>query len=186
MVERAADGTITTVVPKISALYSSTGGFHPNAIHYYPSDDSYTIGDRNPNLFVKITRQGQLLWQFGGSNPKGNHFHGTWQVNHGHQLLDNGHFLFFNNGAMGQSTVLEFALDESTWTATEVFRYVPPQASLVLGDVERLPNGNTLVTDSNSGVIEEISPAGAPVQRFSTGSFGYADFRTSLYGPPPR
>ena len=44
--------------------------FHTNSVHYYPGDDSYTVGDRNPSLYVKLTREGQLVWQFGGTNPK--------------------------------------------------------------------------------------------------------------------
>ena len=30
----------------------------------------YTLGDRNPNLYVKVSRTGQLIWQLGGTNPK--------------------------------------------------------------------------------------------------------------------
>lgn len=184
LIERSPDGTIKTVVSNINTLYNSNG-YHTNSIHYHPADDTYTLGDRNPNLFVKITRDGQLLWQFGGNNPIGNHFPASWQVNHGHHFLDNGNMVFFNNGNGGQSTVFEYALDESSWTATEVFRY-SSNTSMVLGDAQKLPNGNYLVTYSNSGVMEEVNPSGSVVQSFTASSFGYADFRESLYGPPPR
>ena len=51
--------------------------------------------------------------------------------------------------------------------------------------MQRLPNGNTLITYSTDGVILEVDPSWATVQTL-TGSYGYADWRETLYGPPPR
>jgi hypothetical protein len=189
LVERAADGTITVLVEDFTSLYNSNT-FHPNAIHYHPSDESYTISDRNPNLFVKVTRQGELVWQFGGTNPIADAFTGfdPWQVNHGHHVLPNGNFLFFNNGQSGQGTTIrEFSLDTTTWTATEVWSHPGGDVgSGTLGDAERLPNGNTLITYSGDGVIHEVTPTHEIVMEISLGGLGYSDYRDSLYGPPPR
>jgi hypothetical protein len=192
LVEVSASGAITTIVPDFSTLYTATA-FHPNAIHYYPSDDTYTISDRFSSLFVKITRAGELIWQLGGKNPvdptKFFTVEGAaWQVNHGHQLLGNGNFLFFNNSGDGtQSTAREYALDTSAWTATSVWTYQASGInSVVLGDAERLPNGNTLVTYSTSATIQEIDPSGNVVMSIKGLEFGYSDFRESLYGQPPR
>src|SRR6185503_3465592 len=67
LLERSPDGTIRTVVRIDNNIYRSTT-FHANSILYHAADDSYTIGDRNPNLYVKISRAtGAVLWQFGGS-----------------------------------------------------------------------------------------------------------------------
>ena len=41
------------------------------------------------------------------------------------------------------------------------------------------------MTFSTSGQIHEISPTGALVASFTSLSFGYAEFRESLYGAPP-
>lgn len=193
LIERSPDGTIKTVVRIDSNIYQSNT-FHANAIHYRPSDDTYTIGDRNPNLFVKISHQGQLLWQFGGNcsnSPATKCAGGNWQVNHGHQLLDDGHFVFFNNGAGGgsQSTAYEYELIESdsSLTANQVWSYqANGVSSMVLGDVERLPNGNNLVVFSNSGAMHEVDSASKLVASYSASSFGYGEFRESLYGPPLR
>jgi len=85
LVERSRDGTITTVVADLATLYPAS---HPNAIHYTPWDDSYTVGDSLATAFVKITRMGELVWQFGGVNPNypSKLFQGVtpWRVNHGH------------------------------------------------------------------------------------------------------
>ena len=193
LVERSPDGTIKTVVKIDGSIYGGggiQGGWHSNSILYHPSDESYTISDRNPNLYVKISRTGQLIWQFGGSNPVGDFISGgSWQVNHGHHLLDDGTLLIFNNGQGGSSSpVIGFQLNaDSSKTAMEVFRYAPSNvSSLVLGDVQRLPNGNTLVTYSTSGIIHEVQGTSNLVQVFQTSTMGYSMWRPSLYGPPPK
>ncbi len=193
LIEWSASGQITTLVANLNTVYRSTGGYHANAIHYHQSDDSYTISDRNVNLFVKVKRNGQLVWQLGGSNPIGQGFTvsgGTWQVNHGHHLLPNGNFLFFSNGPFNgnpPSQALEYSLNTTSWTATRVWSYQASGInSAVLSDAQRLPNGNTLVTFSVPGTIHEVSPTGQLVMSLDTASLGYADYRESLYGPPLR
>jgi hypothetical protein len=72
-------------------------------------------------------------------------------------------------------------------TATRVWSYLGTGLeSAIYGDVQRLDNGNTLVTYSAAGVIEEVSSDGGVVERTtaSTG-VGYVSKRPSLYGPPP-
>jgi len=184
VVERSADGTITTVTADLADVYNSTT-FHPNSIHYAPWDDSYTIGDRNPNLFVKITRKGQLVWQLGGSNPKdpSKFFQGgpAWLVNHGHHLLADGTFVFFNNGGRA---VRVLKLDTVNMTATSVLTYSGVSGQ-ILGDAQRLPNGNILATDSDAKHIDEVDASGHLVATFvGTQYLGYSEFRESLYGPP--
>jgi hypothetical protein len=187
LVERAdATGTFTTVVADMSTVYTSNT-FHSNAVHYYPSDNTYTVGDRNPSLYVKLSRTGSLIWQFGGSNPKdqSKFFSGvpTWSVNHGHQLLADGTFVFFNNTP---NEAWVYKLNTTNMTASKTLTYTASGAtSTVLGDVQQLPNGNYLVTFSTSGQIHEISPSGALVAKFTSTAFGYSEFRESLYGQPP-
>jgi hypothetical protein len=54
-----------------------------------------------------------------------------------------------------------------------------------LGDVQRLPGGNTLVTYTTDAKIVELDPSWNEVQTFSA-RVGYASWRPTLYGPPPR
>jgi hypothetical protein len=188
IIARDAGGTFSNIVDNLNTMYQPAGECHANSIHYHPADDTLTVSDRFGNLYVKFTRSGELLWQFGGSNPIGDHYAGSWDVNHGHHMLANGNILFFNNGNMGaqESPVREFSLSTSGFTAAPAWDYVSDEASATLGDVQRLPNGNTLVTYSNAGVIQEVNASGQLVQSFSTSSLGYTDFRETLYGPPPR
>jgi len=189
IVEFSESGTKTTVLADVVTVYTSST-FHTNSIHYYARDNTYTIGDRNPNLYVKISRTGQLIWQFGGSNPKdaSKNFSGVtgWQVNHGHHLTADGTFVFFNNNS---NEMWNYKLDTSTMKATQVSHYTASGAtSNVLGDAQVLPNGNILVTFSTSGQIHEITPSGTLVMKITAPSgqaFGYSEFRESLSGPPP-
>ena len=196
LVEVASDGTTTTVVPNLVALYQSEI-FHPNALHYLPDDDSYTLSDVAVSAFVKVKRTGALVWQLGGANPQSGSSRSftlvglePWAGNHGHHLTPDGHFLFFANGspAKPMSSVIELVLDETAQTATKAWQYQNGMNSTILGDAQRLPNGNALATYSHVGVMQEVDPSGTVVQAFKSMilSFGYADFRESLYGPPPR
>jgi hypothetical protein len=203
LLERSADGKVTTAFHVGSNLYKggpglmggSGNGYHCNSLLYHESDDSYTIGDRNPSSFVKVTRAGKPVWQFGGDcsgAPAPKCASGSWSVNHGHQLLDNGNFLFFSNGtyrSTSPSNVLEYSLSTSgTMQANLVKSYASPSKSHSdsLGDVQRLPNGNTLTTFSNDGLVEEVDSSWNVVQTIEASSFGYSDWRETLYGPPPR
>ena len=58
-----------------------------------------------------------------------------------------------------------------------------------MGDVQRLPNGNTIVGFSTKGVLHEVDASGSVVQTLTWplgASFGYVEKRATLYGPPPR
>ena len=188
LIERADDGTTKTIIANMNTVYNSST-WHTNSLHYYPSDNTYTLGDRNPNMYVKVSRTGQLIWQLGGSNPKDQSKFfsgtGTWSVNHGHHLLPDGTFYLFNNGQSGGSTIRGFKLNTSTMTATSSFTYTGV-TSMVLGDVQSLPNGNVLITGSTSGQITEATTGGQAVASFKFTSLGYSEYRDSLYGPPPR
>jgi len=51
--------------------------------------------------------------------------------------------------------------------------------------VQRLSNGNTIITYSTSSLIQEVDASDAVVLEVKgPGSFGYVEFRDSLYGPP--
>lgn len=203
LLERLPDGTVQTLFHVGSNLYaggqSAFGGgahsYHANSVAYHATDDSFTIGDRNPSSFVKVGRDGTARWQFGGTCSGAKAplcVPGSWQVNHGHQLLDDGTFLFFNNTVYGKtspSSALEFMLQaSSSFSASELEHWSGNGAehSDTLGDVQRLPNGNTLVTFSNDGVIYELDPGWQVVQSLSAASFGYSEWRPTLYGPPSR
>lgn len=192
LVERAADGILTNLVRLDADSYvTNVGKFHANALRYYASDDSYTVGDLSLGGIAKFNRQGQLQMQYGycpTEEPKCVPV--SMPGNHGHQLLENGNLLFFlatiGNPSTTVSPVYEYAVTEANGahTATEVWSYSADEDSLIFGDVERLDNGNTLITYSASGVIVEVTPDKQVARKLTSTNFGYSTFRKTLYGPP--
>jgi hypothetical protein len=129
----------------------------------------------------------------------------TWVGgNHGIHLLGLDNLLFFNNnsrmsmggtgGANGDgsgSIAVELKLDLNAKKITKAWSYKanPGIQNDVMGDVQRLSNGNTLVAYSTKGVLHEVSSSGTLLQELSWpagGQFGYIEKRATLYGPPPK
>lgn len=196
LVEVLDDGTVRDIA-LLEDLYVTPSARHPNYVVYHPLSDTFTISDRDLLGFVKLTRDGELLWQLGGEAPLGNAFEPVglepWGVVHGHHMGPHGEFLFYNNlrkepVANEVSRVIELQLDEATWTATLTWQYELSSHGSFLGNVQRLASGNTLIVHSMGLEILEVTPSGELVQSFSNAdlalsAFGYAEFRASLYGP---
>jgi hypothetical protein len=84
---------------------------------------------------------------------------GSWKFQHQPTLLDNGNILLFDNlGTPGRSSVLEVEPfnGETVW----VYQAERPDEffSFSCGTSERLPNGNTLITESDNGRAIEVTP----------------------------
>jgi hypothetical protein len=82
-------------------------------------------------------------------------------------LLDNGRLLVFDNGTKRDHTrILE--LDPTTLEVAWQYRADPPTAfhSKWRGSSERLPNGNTLLCESDRGRAFEVTPQGETVWEF--------------------
>jgi hypothetical protein len=84
---------------------------------------------------------------------------GLWVQQHQPTLLKNGHLLVLDNqGYHGRSKVIEVdpLTQEIFWTYTGD----PPDAFFTptCGAAQRLPNGNTLITESDPGRAIEVTP----------------------------
>ncbi len=190
LVIHSPDGSLSTPFRVGHNLYRSDA-FHANALHYNPLDGSFTIADRNPNVFVKVSADGTPEWQIGGvcdgAPVQSACFPMDWQVVHGHHLLEDGTLLAFNNGYTGPGRVFEFKVDltPGSFNATQVKEYEGTASSFNMGDVQRLPGGNTLVTYSTDAKIVELDANWNEVQTFSA-RVGYTNWRPTLYGPPTK
>jgi hypothetical protein len=172
-------GTVTKVFTA-SAVFGNQ--CHANALRYSDTEGEYTFSVVDRDI-IRLDRTGNQLWSLaeqvqGGVN--------TWGgVNHGHHLLADSLLIFANRGgANGTSAMIEYDL-----TGGEIGRYESGNSSANLGDVQRLPGGNTLVDFSNDGVIQEVDPSGQVLLEITgpgaMNSFGYATWRPTLYGPSP-
>ncbi len=163
---------------------------HVNAVDYDPGEDAYYVSIRNFDTIWKIDRaSGDPVWKLGGEDsdftfgPDDTLF----QRQHQFQLLDDGIIVFDNTTTIDDgSRVVQYALDEGAGEASQVWEYSldPPVYCYTFGDVTRLDSGNTLVTWSTAGQIEEVTPDQEVVWRVNTalgGGFSYMNWRESLY-----
>jgi hypothetical protein len=198
IVEIAPDGTLTdvwsiwdheTYDPGIIYAEDGTGWSHANALDVDEDEDTYTLSARNLDTLYRIDRgSGDVLWRLGGA---GSDFAGVadppFQRQHQFDVLGDT-ILVFDNGLPEDyaSRVVEYALDEAAGEAelTWSHRADPDLFSIGFGDAQRLPSGNTLVTWSTPGRIDEVTPGGDVVWSLEEdlgAGFGYATWASSLY-----
>jgi hypothetical protein len=149
---------------EITRRYDSFDYFHVNTISLLPEDrreeedDRLASGNllvcfRNVNQIAILSKDtGRILWVWG---------EGQLQWPHHPTMLDNGDILVFDNGVQrGHSRVLQ--IDPVT---EEVAWEYPAESdgdlfSFFRGSAQRLPNGNTLICESDEGRILEVAPGG--------------------------
>lgn len=99
-------------------------------------------------------------------------------------------FLVFDNGYHHPdlvSRVVEYHIDPEARTLKKVWEFASETSDFnpLLGDAKRLPNGNTLVSWTISGMVTEISPEGEVVWRASGdlgGATGRLVYVPDIYG----
>jgi hypothetical protein len=193
-------------VMNTSAAFSDGAACHCNAIDYSPMDDTLIVSDLDHHALIKVDRKtGATKWVLNGCSQ--NDFTGegsSWTgPEHNFHILGPDHILLFNNvvgmGSMSGacpvgnsgSLALEIKLDEGAKTATKMWSYsaMPAVQNIVMGDVQRLPNGNTMVAYSTQGVVHEVDAMSQLIRSISWGTggaIGYIIMRPTLYGKSPR
>jgi hypothetical protein len=141
--------------------------FHMNTVSLLPvnvlesRDDRFREGNllvcfRNVNQIAVLERSTyRVLWAWG---------EGILERPHHPTLLDNGHILIFDNGVQRQySRVVE--MDPLSGTIVWEYQGTPPESffSAGRGSSQRLPNGNTLVCNSDQGQAFEVTADGEMV-----------------------
>ena len=152
---------------------------HGNSVRYSKKEDFYTYSDWQSDVAV-VSRTGTLQWLLSKKVSGGHTAWGGQQ--HGTQLLDSSILIFANQGTAGKSQAVEYGLDGHLIKA---FSGNGGSNVTNFGDVQRLSNGNTIITYSTSSLMQEVDASDTVVLDVKgSGSFGYVEFRDSLYGPP--
>ena len=154
--------------PLLLRMAQSGDVFHTNTIELLdgrlaPENPAFRRG----NLLISIRRldtiavidpdQKKVVWALDG----------MWSRQHQPTVLDNGNMLIFDNrGNRGVSRVLEF--DAFTQQVTWRYGERPGERlySKTCGTCQRLPNGNTLITESDNGRALEVTVDGTIVWEF--------------------
>ncbi len=159
------------LLPSVNQLsFAPTEGgldlLHTNHIHYLDhtgivlpqvfSEGRFMVSMRNiSTIAVFDWSEQRLVWAWGPTNISFQH-HST--------LLDNGNVLLFDNGRT-KSRVIEIEPEQHQirWD------YAPESGffSKTRGGAQRLPNGNTLITESDKGYAFEVTEQGEVVWKFA-------------------
>ncbi|HJX28851.1 MAG TPA: arylsulfotransferase family protein [Thermoanaerobaculia bacterium] len=93
---------------------------------------------------------------------------GNWRRQHQPTFLDSGRLLLFDNTGPGRNLSRVIELDPLTGEIGWQFGGAPEADffSRTLGSNQRLPNGNTLITESENGRALEVAPDGRVVWEF--------------------
>lgn len=142
----------------------SLGWTWSNAMDFDAEEDAYYISLRNLSSIVKIDRAtGTCEWGFSGTAGTIEITNGT-AFHHQHQfeVMGDNIMVFDNLGSGFQSRAVEYEVDWANNTAVEVWEYYadPSIMALLLGDVHRFDNEDTLVTWSLEGEIHRVNAQG--------------------------
>ncbi len=95
---------------------------------------------------------------------------GPWRRQHQPTFLDDGHILLFDN--LGAGPDRSRAMEIDPVSGRTVWQYGGTRDvdlfSKMLGSVQRLPNGNTLITESENGRALEVTREGRTVWEFNS------------------
>jgi outer membrane protein assembly factor BamB len=142
---------------------------HSNTIVPLPGGD-YMISMRNLSTVARIDRKtGDFVWKI---TPP------LLAQQHDPNFLDNGNVLIFNNGTQRRNVPLIFSniVEVEPESGNVVWNYRDPSSmmsffSSYISGVQRLPNGNTLITEGVPGRIFEVTPAGDCVWEYTNPYF---------------
>lgn len=159
------------------AYYSMEDPLHTNGVEVLSREEAEFLGGKIPGA-----AEGQVLLSFreldGGTlaliDPEEKRIvwatRGPWLAQHDPDILPSGNILMFDNyghyGEEGESRVIEVdpANGAVVWAYTGDREN--PLQSRIRSDQERLPNGNTLITESDGGRLVEVTPEGEIVWEF--------------------
>jgi len=173
----------------ISDLIGSTD-VHMNSIAV-DYDSNLVVSLRDMSQVAKIDRRtGNVLWRLGGARNQFQFINDQNGINFQHDARpvsgEPNHYTIYDNGdpqVTNYSRAVEFVLDTAAKTATKVweFRHNPDLYSSIMGNAQRLPNGNTLINWAMMPFPKatEVTPEGEVVYeaKFSRDLWCYRNFR---------
>lgn len=109
---------------------------------------------------------------------------GLWRMQHEPQLLESGRILLFDNrghrGPGGMTRVVEFDPESGGISWKYAGTKDQPLLSIIYGMQQRLPNGNTLIVETNNGRAIEVTRRGEIVWEYRSEHRKIADSGAEL------
>jgi len=165
---------------------------HANTVKFYENYEfngnvynAVLFNARDLETFYMIEYPaGNILWSCGqhGTFGRGNPGEPLFGQAHETELLANGNILLFANGRtspVNESKAMEFEIIPEAGYVQEVWSWSEPFYDSWGGDADRLPNGNTLITNVLQGRIIEVNPNGDKVWEMAVRSDRNPTIQTS-------
>ena len=155
-------------IDRICPLETHKEWGHANSLSTTPTGDWLVSFRATSQVVVVDSATGAIKWRFGAEEET---LETALSHQHAATWLDNGNILIFDNGchrphAPAYSRVIEVDPE----TRETVWKY---QADVILAffsfmcsGASRLPNGNTLITESSTGRLFEVTSAGETVWEY--------------------
>ena len=137
--------------------------FHSNSIHMLDGSVAHVNPSFDPgNVLISIRHLNMLAVLDPGQRKIVWASRGTFKLQHDAAVLANGNILLFDNGAKNTQDSRAVELDPATLETRWEYRGTEqdPLWSKTCGTVQRLPDGNTLIVESDNGRAIEITPDG--------------------------
>ncbi|MFX1344271.1 MAG: aryl-sulfate sulfotransferase [Promethearchaeota archaeon] len=157
----------------------------PNGNYLFSICDSIYVDSKVPlvNYLVEMTPDYEVVWNYTITGPAA-HNHEIHDVD----KLANGNYLIAN---MNNDSVIEVNSTYDIVWEWKCIDHLPlpdpiPDDWVHLNDVDRLPNGNTLITLRNYDCVIEVNPAGDIVWQYGDLEFDVSsqpENHTKLWGP---
>jgi uncharacterized protein (UPF0248 family) len=148
-----------------------------NSVQELPDGD-ILASYRPISTVIRISRKtGKIVWKLGPPTVAGQH---------APTILENGNILIFDNGVhrLDDSVPFSRAIEINPATNEIVWKYQDKPTwnffSPRMGNAQRLPNGNTLITESSFGRFFEVTNDGEIVWEYVNPFFG-----KPFFGGPP-
>ncbi|HMK65575.1 MAG TPA: aryl-sulfate sulfotransferase [Thermodesulfobacteriota bacterium] len=155
----------------VGLTYPNYDWSHFNAAWYLPKTDQVLLNSRNFAEFYLVNHKtGEIEYRWGNPSAYGAGKAPSWYDNGGQKvfgthcpvLLENGNILLFDNGSERPEGNRSAAVEVNPKTGEIVWEYEAKHSasfySYRQGAVQRLPNGNTLITSTHGGHLIEVTP----------------------------
>lgn len=158
---------------------------HANGLNYDPAEDAYLVSLHEIGVIASVdAASGALNWRLGEGGEYESGPRKVVDSPHSVQVLDDGNVLLFNRRGVGEcsgAVEVEFVGDH----ADVVWEHASEECVLVvfLGEALRLPDGDTLMMWSSSGMLDIVGPNGDLRWRMSLdlgAGFGFVDQTNDL------
>jgi len=153
-------------------LGSFSDALHSNSIDVLTQQNAHFIPGAKPGDVLLSLRNQDMLAVMDLENDKIIWaLRGGWRKQHDAKMLSNGHILLFDNegGLMKHSRSRVLEVDPSDGAIVWSYEGTeddPLDSGDNRGGAQRLPNGNTLINESNAGRLLEVTPDGSVVWEF--------------------